>query len=84
MAYSRRQLRCIELGLCLDCNERSAGAYRRCMRCRRARQQRTPFARLCRLLETRRMSYARLREKRLASKVVNRFSNAAINETEAQ
>lgn len=63
MPYSKRQLRWIELGLCLDCNERNAGAYRRCMRCRARRQVDTPLKRRRRLLASGRVSYVRLKER---------------------
>lgn len=63
MSYSRRQLRCIELGLCLDCNERSAGAYRRCMRCRARRQADTPLKRQRARLKSHWVAYVTLKRR---------------------
>jgi hypothetical protein len=37
MAYTRFQLRCIELGLCIKCGDNAAAKYRRCLKCRQKR-----------------------------------------------
>jgi hypothetical protein len=42
MPYTKFQLRCIELGLCISCGDKAAGKYRRCLQCRNRVDWRKP------------------------------------------
>jgi hypothetical protein len=71
MAYSKFQLRCIQLGLCVGCGERCAGSSRRCTPCaaRQAERERrrylmaAPRRRQRRAIEARRLSYVTVKSR---------------------
>jgi hypothetical protein len=71
MAYSKFQLRCIDLGLCVGCGDRIAAKSRRCEQCAArvaARERRRylkviPLRRQRRAIAAGRLSYVTVKER---------------------